>query len=209
MKKSVDSYVKELSYIRAGRANPDILNRITADYYGCPTPVPQMAQVSMPDARTLAIQPWDASTVKLIDQSAFEGCENLKKVTFYDVEEEKDIFADETEDVESNVSVEPTLIISACAFQNCTALESINLPKTLHTLQTYAFSGCTSLKTVIIPKGTIMIANSVFDAGSPKIYVYEDSQPQGWASNWVSGTATVSYGYNGEDISVPDNEATD
>ena len=69
MKKSVDSYVKELSYIRAGRANPEILNRITADYYGTATPIPQMAQVSMPDARTLAIQPWDASTVKLIEKA--------------------------------------------------------------------------------------------------------------------------------------------
>ncbi len=69
MKKSVESYVKELLYIRAGRANPDILDRVTADYYGCPTPVPQMAQVSMPDARTLAIQPWDASTVKLIEKA--------------------------------------------------------------------------------------------------------------------------------------------
>ena len=69
MQKSVDSYVKELSYIRAGRANPDILNRITADYYGCPTPVPQMAQISMPDARTLAIQPWDVATVKLIEKA--------------------------------------------------------------------------------------------------------------------------------------------
>ena len=69
MRKSVDSYVKELSYIRAGRANPDILNRVTADYYGTATPIPQMAQVSMPDARTLAIQPWDASTVKLIEKA--------------------------------------------------------------------------------------------------------------------------------------------
>ena len=69
MQKSVDSYVKELSYIRAGRANPDILNRITADYYGCPTPIPQMAQISMPDARTLAIQPWDVATVKLIEKA--------------------------------------------------------------------------------------------------------------------------------------------
>ena len=69
MKKSVDSYVKELSYIRAGRANPDILNRVCADYYGTPTPIPQMAQVSMPDARTLAIQPWDASTVKVIEKA--------------------------------------------------------------------------------------------------------------------------------------------
>ncbi len=69
MKKSVDSYVKELSYIRAGRANPDILDRISVDYYGTPTPIPQMAQVSMPDARTLAIQPWDASTVKPIEKA--------------------------------------------------------------------------------------------------------------------------------------------
>ena len=69
MKKSIDSYVNELSYIRAGRANPDILNRITADYYGTPTPIPQMAQVSMPDARTLAIQPWDTTTVKLIEKA--------------------------------------------------------------------------------------------------------------------------------------------
>ena len=69
MRKSVDSYVKELSYIRAGRANPDILNRVTADYYGTATPIQQMAQVSMPDARTLAIQPWDASTVKLIEKA--------------------------------------------------------------------------------------------------------------------------------------------
>lgn len=69
MKKSVDSYVNELAVIRAGRANPEILNRVNADYYGCPTPISQMAQISMPDARTLAIQPWDASTVKLIEKA--------------------------------------------------------------------------------------------------------------------------------------------
>ena len=69
MNKTVAALEKEYGSIRAGRANPDILNRITADYYGTPTPIPQMAQVSMPDARTLAIQPWDATTVKLIEKA--------------------------------------------------------------------------------------------------------------------------------------------
>ena len=66
MKKTIENYKEELVVIRAGRANPEILNRITADYYGTPTPIPQMAQVSMPDARTLAIQPWDTQSAKLI-----------------------------------------------------------------------------------------------------------------------------------------------
>ena len=49
MQKTIDNYNSELAVIRAGRANPELLNRINADYYGCPTPIPQMAQVSMPD----------------------------------------------------------------------------------------------------------------------------------------------------------------
>ena len=69
MKKTIENYKEELVVIRAGRANPEILNRITADYYGTPTPIPQMAQVSMPDARTLAIQPWDTQSAKLIEKA--------------------------------------------------------------------------------------------------------------------------------------------
>ena len=69
MKKSVDSYVKELSYIRAGRANPDILNRVCADYYGTPTPINQMAAVSVAEARILTIQPWDTSTLHAIEKA--------------------------------------------------------------------------------------------------------------------------------------------
>ena len=69
MKKSVDSYVKELGYIRAGRANPDILNRITADYYGTPTPIQQVAAISVPEARVLMISPWDKSSLKAIEKA--------------------------------------------------------------------------------------------------------------------------------------------
>ena len=69
MKKSVDSYVKELSYIRAGRANPNVLARVTVDYYGTPTPVNQIGSVSCPDARTIVIQPWDSSTLKGIEKA--------------------------------------------------------------------------------------------------------------------------------------------
>ena len=69
MQKTLDSLDSELVVIRAGRANPEILNRITAEYYGVATPIPQMAQVSMPDARTLAIQPWDTTAVKLVERA--------------------------------------------------------------------------------------------------------------------------------------------
>ncbi len=69
MQKTCDGYQNELAVIRAGRANPEILNRVQADYYGTPTPVNQMASVSMPDARTLMIQPWDSQSLKLIEKA--------------------------------------------------------------------------------------------------------------------------------------------
>ena len=69
MQKTIDNYNSELAVIRAGRANPELLNRINADYYGCPTPIPQMAQVSMPDARTIAIQPFKPSDCKAIEKA--------------------------------------------------------------------------------------------------------------------------------------------
>ncbi len=69
MQKTLESLDSALVVIRAGRANPAILNRITAEYYGVATPIPQMAQVSMPDARTLAIQPWDTAAVKLVEKA--------------------------------------------------------------------------------------------------------------------------------------------
>ncbi len=69
MGKTVAALEKEYGSIRAGRANPAILDRVTVDYYGTPTPIIQMAAVSVPEARMLQIQPWDASTLKDIEKA--------------------------------------------------------------------------------------------------------------------------------------------
>ncbi len=69
MGKTVAALEKEYGAIRAGRANPAILDRVTVDYYGTPTPIIQMAAVSVPEARMLQIQPWDASTLKDIEKA--------------------------------------------------------------------------------------------------------------------------------------------
>ena len=59
MQKTLDVLSKELAAVRAGRANPAVLDKITVEYYGAPTPLNQVAAISTPDPRTLAIQPWD------------------------------------------------------------------------------------------------------------------------------------------------------
>ena len=69
MKKSIDSYEYELDGVRAGRANPNVLSRINVDYYGSPTPINQIGSVSVPDARTIVIQPWDTTTLKGIEKA--------------------------------------------------------------------------------------------------------------------------------------------
>ena len=69
MKKSVSVYEENLSEVRAGRANPAILNKITVEYYGVPSPINQVAVISVPDARTIAISPWDASILKDIEKA--------------------------------------------------------------------------------------------------------------------------------------------
>lgn len=69
MQKSIDFLKKDLAAIRAGRANPAILDKITVDYYGTPTPINQMAAVSVAEARVLVVQPWDASTLKKIEKA--------------------------------------------------------------------------------------------------------------------------------------------
>jgi len=66
---SVDHLKLDLSAIRAGRANPMILNKILVDYYGTPTPINQMANVVVPEARLLQISPWDTSMVKEISKA--------------------------------------------------------------------------------------------------------------------------------------------
>ncbi len=69
MKKSIESLRSELATIRAGRANPHILDGVTVDYYGTPTPLNQAANISVPEARMLQIQPWDASLLKEIEKA--------------------------------------------------------------------------------------------------------------------------------------------
>ena len=69
MEKSRGAYSEKLSEIRAGRANPAILNKIRIDYYGTPTPINQMAGISVPEARLIVIQPWDISVLKEIEKA--------------------------------------------------------------------------------------------------------------------------------------------
>ena len=69
MQKTVQSLSAEYAAIRAGRANPAVLDKIRVDYYGVETPINQMAAVSVPDARTLAIQPWDKTTLRSIEKA--------------------------------------------------------------------------------------------------------------------------------------------
>ena len=64
MEKSLNVFEENLSEVRAGRANPAILNKITVDYYGVATPINQVAGISVPEARMIVIQPWDASVLK-------------------------------------------------------------------------------------------------------------------------------------------------
>ena len=69
MDKSINVYNEKLSEVRAGRANPAILNKVKIDYYGTPTPINQVAGVSIPEARLIVIQPWDASILKEIEKA--------------------------------------------------------------------------------------------------------------------------------------------
>ena len=73
MKKSVASVAADFAAVRAGRANAAVLDRIMVDYYGTPTPIHQIASIGSPDPRTLTIQPWDASAVKLICKAIQES----------------------------------------------------------------------------------------------------------------------------------------
>ncbi len=69
MEKTLKVLGSDFAAIRAGRANPAVLDRIMVDYYGTPTPIQQMAAVSVSDARVLVIQPWDKSSLKAIEKA--------------------------------------------------------------------------------------------------------------------------------------------
>ena len=69
MQKTISAYNEKLSEVRAGRANPAILNKVKIDYYGTPTPINQVAGISVPEARVIVIQPWDMSVLKEIEKA--------------------------------------------------------------------------------------------------------------------------------------------
>jgi len=69
MEKTIEALKREYGAIRAGRANPAVLDKIRVDYYGTPTPINQMAAVAVAEARILTIQPWDAGTVRAIEKA--------------------------------------------------------------------------------------------------------------------------------------------
>ena len=69
MEKSVGALEKDFAAIRAGRANPHILDKIKVDYYGTPTPLQQVGNISVPEARILQIQPWESSLIKEIEKA--------------------------------------------------------------------------------------------------------------------------------------------
>ncbi len=69
MDKSLDALDRDYKAVRVGRANASVLDRINVDYYGVPTPVQQMAAISMPEPRILMIKPWDASTLREIEKA--------------------------------------------------------------------------------------------------------------------------------------------
>ena len=73
MKKSIESVKNDFAAVRAGRANAAVLNRISVDYYGTPTPIQQVGSVASPDPRTLVITPWDASALKGIEKAIQES----------------------------------------------------------------------------------------------------------------------------------------
>jgi ribosome recycling factor len=73
MKKSIEIVKKEFASLRAGRATPALLDKITVNYYGAPTPVNQLANISVPEARLLVIQPWDKSSLPEIERAILKS----------------------------------------------------------------------------------------------------------------------------------------
>lgn len=73
MKKTIEALRRELSSIRTGRASPAILDRVMVDYYGTPTPVSQVANISVPESRMLVISPWDKNTLPTIERAILKS----------------------------------------------------------------------------------------------------------------------------------------
>lgn len=85
MQKSIESMRGELAKIRTGRASPAIIDHLTVDYYGTPTPINQVANISVQDARTLAIQPWEKNMVAVVERAIMEANIGLNPMTAGDL----------------------------------------------------------------------------------------------------------------------------
>lgn len=73
MEKAIASLKKELASLRAGRATPSLVDRVQAEYYGAPTPINQLGNITTPDSRTLMIQPWDKSAISAIEKAIMKS----------------------------------------------------------------------------------------------------------------------------------------
>ena len=73
MKKTTEVLGSQFDSVRAGRANPAVLDKLRVEYYGTPTPINQIASIATPDPRSLAIQPWDAACLKMIEKAILES----------------------------------------------------------------------------------------------------------------------------------------
>jgi ribosome recycling factor len=80
MQKTVEATKKELQAVRTGRANSSILDRVIVEYYGTPTPITQLAAISVPDARTLVVQPWDKTALAAVEKAILKADLGLNPV---------------------------------------------------------------------------------------------------------------------------------
>ena len=103
MEKSVASLKAEFDKVRAGRANPAVLDGIKVDYYGTATPIPQLATVSVPEAHSIMIQPWDASVLKEIEK-AIKRADELGLATM--------VCADSIEEVKAIAKLGPNILVA-------------------------------------------------------------------------------------------------
>lgn len=85
MKKSIDSMLSDMSKIRTGRASPALISHLTVSYYGTDTPITQVANISVQDARTLAVQPWEKNMVPVVEKAIMEANLGLNPVTTGDL----------------------------------------------------------------------------------------------------------------------------
>ena len=110
--KTINNFKSEMRGIRAGRANPHILDKILVDYYGTPTPINNMANISVPEARLLVIAPWDKSQLKAIEKAILAG--NIGLTPNNDGQVIRLIFPELTEDRRRSTVKEAKTLVEEC-----------------------------------------------------------------------------------------------